>query len=69
MKVSGLGSGHRVAFFVAKPNSSDLGVLAELIEAGKVRPVIDRCYALDDVADGFRRLAEGHARGKIVVRL
>jgi NADPH:quinone reductase-like Zn-dependent oxidoreductase len=69
MKLAGVRSGHQVIFFIAKPSSADLGVLAELIESGKVRPVIDGSHSLDEVSDAFRRLADGHARGKIVVTL
>jgi NADPH:quinone reductase-like Zn-dependent oxidoreductase len=41
--------------------------LKELLEAGKVVPVIDRCYRLGEVADAIRYLVEGHARGKVVI--
>jgi NADPH:quinone reductase-like Zn-dependent oxidoreductase len=44
-----------------------MAVLRELLEAGKVTPVIDRCYELSEVADAFRYLGEGHAQGKIVI--
>jgi len=53
--------------FVASTNSADLAVLAELIDAGKVTPVIDRTYPLSDAPDAFRYLDEGHARGKVVI--
>jgi len=53
--------------FVASTNSADLAVLAELIEAGKVTPVIDRTYPLSDAREAFRYLDEGHARGKVVI--
>jgi len=56
-----------VAFFLAKINGEDLGVLRELIEAGKVTPVIDKRYPLGDVADAIRHLETGHARGKVVI--
>jgi NADPH:quinone reductase-like Zn-dependent oxidoreductase len=69
MRLAAVRSGHPVLFFVAKPNSADLGVLSELIQSGKLRPVIDRRFELGDVADAFRYLGEGHARGKIVVTL
>jgi NADPH:quinone reductase-like Zn-dependent oxidoreductase len=59
--------GKRVAFFVAKMNRMDLLVLKNLIEAGKVRPVIDRRYALCDAGQALRYLEEGHAQGKIVL--
>jgi NADPH:quinone reductase-like Zn-dependent oxidoreductase len=52
---------------LAKPNKQDLAFIKELLEAGKVKPVIDRYYPLDEVADAFRYLEEGHARGKVVI--
>lgn len=45
----------------------DLEVLRELIEAGKVTPVIDRTYPLSEVSDAIRYLEKGHARGKVVI--
>ncbi len=52
---------------VAKPNQKDLMIMKELLEAGKVKPVIDRCYPLSEVADALRYLEEGHAHGKVVI--
>ncbi len=52
---------------VAKPNKEDLDYLKELIEAGKVAPVIDRHYTLSEVAEAIRYLEEGHAKGKVVI--
>ncbi len=54
---------------VAKRSSADLEFLAGLIEAGKVRPVIDRTYTLDQVPEAIRYLEEGHARGKVVITI
>jgi NADPH:quinone reductase-like Zn-dependent oxidoreductase len=48
------------------PNK-DLAFMKELIEAGKIRPVIDRRYPLDDAARAFRYFGEGHSRGKVVI--
>jgi len=53
--------------FLAKLNKEGLRILTELLEAGTVRPVIDRTYELAEIADALRYLGEGHARGKIVV--
>ena len=47
-----------------KPNKEDLQYLKELIEAGKVTPVIDRTYPLREVPEAIRYLEEGHARGR-----
>lgn len=53
--------------FVAKPNHKDLVILKELIESGKITPVIDRTFPLSDTLEAFRYLDEGHARGKVVI--
>jgi NADPH:quinone reductase-like Zn-dependent oxidoreductase len=54
--------------FVAKENEADLVVLKELIEAGKVMPLIDRSFSLGDVPEAMRYLREGSGRkGKIVI--
>ena len=50
-----------------KPNSKDLNILKELLDAGKVVPVIDRRYPLRQVAEAIRYLEEGHARGKVII--
>lgn len=51
----------------ANPNKRDLLLIKELLEAGKVIPVIDRRYALSEVPAAIRYLEEGHARGKVVI--
>lgn len=63
---SRLGS-QRVVFFIARVTAEDLTALKELVEARKVTPVIDRRYALSEVADAVRHLKEGHPRGKVVI--
>jgi NADPH:quinone reductase-like Zn-dependent oxidoreductase len=57
----------RMRVFVVRHTREDLGVLKELVEAGKVAPVIDRRYALSDIPEALRYQGEGHARGKIVI--
>ena len=52
-----------------KPNKNDLAFMKELLEAGKVVPVIDRRYPLSEVAEAIRYLGEGHAQGKVVITL
>ena len=52
---------------MAKLNQKDLDFLKELVEAGKIVPVIDRRYPLSETADAIRYLEEGHAQGKVVI--
>jgi NADPH:quinone reductase-like Zn-dependent oxidoreductase len=59
--------GQKLLAFTAKTTKEDLQALAELIEAGKVTPVVDRTFDLVEAADAVRYLAEGHPAGKIVV--
>ena len=61
--------GKKVRNIISRPNQKDLVFIKGLLESGKVKPIIDRYYALDQVADALRYLEEGHARGKIVINL
>jgi NADPH:quinone reductase-like Zn-dependent oxidoreductase len=65
---SRLGS-RRLAFFICKPNRADLALLRDLIEAGRVHPVVDRVYPLDGLADALEAMGDGHVQGKLVVRI
>jgi NADPH:quinone reductase-like Zn-dependent oxidoreductase len=65
--ISRTGSQKMGSMGVAKPNKKDLVTIKELLEAGKVKPVIDRCYPLNQAADAIRYLEEGHAQGKVVI--
>jgi NADPH:quinone reductase-like Zn-dependent oxidoreductase len=65
--ISMTGSQKMGSMGVAKPNQNDLVIMKELLEAGKVKPVIDRTYPLSEVADAIRYLEEGHALGKVVI--
>jgi NADPH:quinone reductase-like Zn-dependent oxidoreductase len=51
------------------PRHADLLVLKELVESGKLRPVIDRTFPLAETADALRYIEGGHARGKVVVTM
>jgi len=57
----------KIGTMLAHMKNPDLVVLKELIEAGKVVPVIDRCYPPNEVSEAYRHLATRHARGKIVI--
>lgn len=55
--------------FVMAPNRDDLLSLKELVETGKAKPVIERRYALSEVAEALRHVGEGHGRGQTVIRI
>ena len=59
--------GRKMAGVSAKRNQKDLAFLKELVEAGKVVPVIDRRYPLSEAAEALRYLGAGHAKGKVVI--
>jgi NADPH:quinone reductase-like Zn-dependent oxidoreductase len=54
---------------MATTKPGDLVELKDLIEAGKLSPVVDKTYPLSEVSDAFRHLNEGHAGGKVVIRV
>ena len=57
------------SMYLASTSSKDLLVLTELIEAGKLKPVIDRTYPLSETPAAFRYLEESHAQGKVVITI
>src|SRR6266446_8862978 len=57
----------KFAPFLAELNQEDLAIMRDLMQAGKVTPVIDRRYKLSEVPAAIRYLEEGHARGKVVI--
>ncbi|MGB7621721.1 MAG: NAD(P)-dependent alcohol dehydrogenase [Terriglobia bacterium] len=57
----------KMRFFMANVNRKDLVLLKDLLESGKVVPVIDRRYPLSEVAEAIRYIEKGHAQGKIVI--
>jgi len=58
-----------IGMMLAKFNQEDLTMLADLMQAGQVTPVIDRRYLLKEVPDAIRYSEEGHARGKIIISM
>jgi len=59
--------GQKLGTFISKENHEDMLALKELIESGKLTPVIDRTYPLSQVPEAIRYLEEGHARGKVAI--
>jgi NADPH:quinone reductase-like Zn-dependent oxidoreductase len=58
---------NKMVSLMAQANKEDLVFLNELLEAGRVVPVIDRRYPLSEVPDAVRYYGEGHAQGKVVI--
>jgi NADPH:quinone reductase-like Zn-dependent oxidoreductase len=58
-----------LVFMLAHLDQNDLAALSDLMQAGKVTPVIDRRYPLSEVPEAIRYLEQGHARGKVIVTL
>jgi NADPH:quinone reductase-like Zn-dependent oxidoreductase len=67
LRLGGLLARRKVVFFIAKLHKADMVTLRELLETGKVVPVVERRYELSEIGDALRYLGEGHARAKIVV--
>jgi NADPH:quinone reductase-like Zn-dependent oxidoreductase len=57
----------QMGMMMADANGKDLTVLADMMQTGKLKPVIDRTYKLDQVPEAIRYLEEGHARGKVII--
>ncbi len=57
----------KMGMMVAELNQKDLTILADMMQSGKVKPVIDRSYKLSDLPEAIRYLEQGHARGKVVI--
>ena len=57
----------KMGMMMAKQSKDDLKILADLMQSGKVTPVIDKTYPLSQIADAIRYLEQGHARGKVIV--
>jgi NADPH:quinone reductase-like Zn-dependent oxidoreductase len=62
-------TGSKKMVILAHEPNKDLAFLKELIEAGKVTPVVDRTFPLNEVPEAIRYLAEGHTRGKVVITI
>ena len=61
--------GRKLSGVTARPSQQDLLTMNELIEAGKVNPVIDRCYSFGEIREALGYLGEGHAMGKVVISM
>ena len=68
-KLRGLLTGKRLLITSVKPRGGDLEKITGLIEAGKIRPVIEKVFPLEQIADAHRLSEAGHVRGKIVLKI
>lgn len=59
----------KLGFFISKERRDDLEELRQLLEAGTIRPVVDRTFQLEEVPEAIRYLRDGHARGKVVIAI
>lgn len=59
----------KLGSFLQRPNQNDLIFIKDLLEVGKIKPVIDRYYKLSEVPNAFRYFEEGHTQGKIVITM
>lgn len=60
-------SSKKMGLLLHKPDANGLEILKGLVEEGKVTPIIDKCYSLNDVAEAFKYYGEGHVKGKVVI--
>jgi NADPH:quinone reductase-like Zn-dependent oxidoreductase len=66
-RLAALPGGRRAVFFVASVTRDDMGVLADMLADGRIRPVVEASYPLVEIVAACRRLSAGHARGKVVI--
>jgi len=59
----------KIKLLAAKQNAKDLDYIIKLVEVGKIKPVIDRFYSLEEIPEAMQYLTKGHARGKVVIRI
>ncbi|HEY6583615.1 MAG TPA: zinc-binding dehydrogenase, partial [Gaiellaceae bacterium] len=63
------GRSQELKFFVAKINTNDLAFLAELLESGRIKAMVEKTYPLSDTPEALAYLGEGHAKAKVVLTI
>lgn len=69
LKLTALRASQTISFFITQFTREDLSTLRDMIEEGKVKPIIDRTYPLAETAEAMRYLGTGHAKAKVVVKI
>ncbi|WP_423798520.1 zinc-binding dehydrogenase [Neobacillus sp. SAB-20_R2A] len=59
----------KMGSFLQRQNQSDLNFIKELIEVGKITPVIDKRFKLSEIHEAFKYFEQGHAQGKVVITI
>jgi len=67
VRIASLGSGRKVVFFITKGNRADMNTLRDLIQSGRVKPLVERTYPLSEAPEALRYMGTGHVRGKLVI--
>jgi NADPH:quinone reductase-like Zn-dependent oxidoreductase len=62
-------NGRKMTSVMKKANQKDLLFIRDLLESGKIKPIIDECYPLNKTAEAFQYFEKGHARGKLVITI
>lgn len=69
LKMAAWGASQTVTFYIAQFNRADMTSLCDMIESGKVKPVVEKVYPLAQAGDAMRHLGTGHAWGKVVLKI
>jgi len=62
-------AGKKLKLFLTQPRGGDLDEITKLVQSGKLHPVIERVFPLEQIADAHRLSEAGHVRGKIVIKI